>query len=81
MKKLENLNNPLFEKFKSKKINNLALFTGGTVIATSAQVTQSNPNGTDEFTTGGTTAHQMFYGGAWIHGDICYGYNVVGGSR
>ncbi len=81
MKKLENLNNSLFEKFKSKKLNNLALFTGGTVIATSAQVTQSNPNGTDEFITGGTTMSQIQINGVWTPGDICYGYNVVGGGR
>ncbi len=34
MKKLESLNSSLFEKFEGKKVNNLALCTGGTQICT-----------------------------------------------
>lgn len=83
MKKLESLNNSLFEKFESKKVNNLAALTGGVVKATVCNKTTANPNGTDEFTPSdgigkGTRAVQMDFGNGLVYGDICYGMTTAG---
>ncbi len=47
MKKLERLNNSLFEKFEKNKINNLALCLGGLIYKTMSSV-----GGADNFDSG-----------------------------
>ncbi len=42
MKKLESLNNSLYEKFENKRVNNLALITGGSIAT-------QNSGGSDTF--------------------------------
>jgi hypothetical protein len=86
MKILESLNNSLFEKFESKRVNNLVAITGGkTVATTGATITASNPNGTDEFTYwegGGTgTTKDVYHYGLNAYGDLCHGFAVAGGQR
>ncbi len=83
MKKLESLNNSLFEKFESKKVHNLAALTGGVVKATVSTKTEGNPNGTDEFTPSdgpgkGTSAVEMNFGNGLVKGDLCKGMTTAG---
>lgn len=53
MKKLESLNNSLFEKFENNKVNNLALCLGGDMVT-------KNSAGADTFVQGGTTRDKMY---------------------
>ncbi len=48
MKRLESLNNPLYEKFENKKVNNLAFCMGGIMLATKTDLCAAG----DQFTTG-----------------------------
>ena len=78
MKKLESLNNSLFEKFESKKISNIAAITGGTTFSTCTTVTTSNPGGTDEISDDKTSASSTVIGGySDFQGDRCNGLVIA----
>jgi hypothetical protein len=74
MKKLESLNNSLFEKFENKRVNNIAAIIAGNV-APNWVITQCG-NGSDEFTVAGgsgmTNSHTMYIKDLPYRGDICY---------
>jgi hypothetical protein len=64
MKKLERLDNSLFEKFETKKIKNLALCIGG------LEHWQTTHGGGDCFEIGQTWDTYMYVGGSVKRGDI-----------
>lgn len=70
MKKLESLNNSLFEKFEKHKVNNLALCLGGDVIATTTQL-GNGKDGYDKDTAfkGGSTSG-IVINGKFVYADI-----------